>query len=565
MAIASGDRIKPRPGLAPQRVGRLPPLPLRSNDRPTQILGYPEAGHPVPSLTGYDLFRYTAIWLTIGALIEPISGPKRVWLLFPLFVGGVLVAKVMMVDTTLTTAEIAGAALAFCAWSVLAVHVRLGVFVIALLFCGYVIAERLEPFQFGSTSASFSWVPFLGFMSSSPEIGVLSFFQKFFLFGSSIWLLAQAGLRPRLSIAIVAAILFMTSYAEAYLPNRSAEVTDTVMALIIGAVFALIEKDTRRNDSPVKEPQRHPRLTVSKRELAANRPVADPRTGGPSRVNDREPDPAPRANTDAAFREGNRRNRKTLAGLVVAAICFALAAAIAVNYPLVPRVLGIALTLYVLALSHWPSLWLAVIPAVLPALDLTPWTGWTQVGEPDLFVLVTIGILALRAPPRSADFRLNGFSAVVLALSLISYFLSVALGLALPGSEGGSDNPYLRPDNALRLARGFFTALALLPFLRARMRTRGDTMVWFGTGMAAGLTLVAAAVLAERAVFTGLFDFKPDYRVVGTFSSIMTIVVTSVPTSQWRFRFCSSVWFGRVCSPFSRCSVSPSAPDMFWS
>jgi len=138
----------------------------------------------------------------------------------------------------------------------------------------------------------------------------------------------------------------------------------------------------------------------------------------------------------------------------------------------------------------------------------------------DLFVLVTIGILVLRAPPRSADFRLSGFPAVVLALSLISYFLSVALGLALPGPEGGSDNPYLRPDNALRLAKGFFTALALLPFLRARMRTRGDTMVWFGTGMAAGLTLVAAAVLAERAVFTGLFDFKPDYRVVGTFSSM---------------------------------------------
>ena len=124
----------------------------------TDLHKYWDALKPVilhPSLTGYDLFRYTAIWLTIGALIEPISGPKRVRLLFPLFVGGVLVAKVMMVDTTLTTAEIAGAALAFFAWSVLAVHVRLRVSVIALLFCGYVIAERLEPFQFGSTSASF--------------------------------------------------------------------------------------------------------------------------------------------------------------------------------------------------------------------------------------------------------------------------------------------------------------------------------------------------------------------------------------------------------------------------
>jgi VanZ family protein len=489
----------------------------------TDVHKYWDALKPVilhPSLTGYDLFRYTAIWLTIGALIEAICGPRRVWLLFPLFVGLVFGAKVMMVDTTLTTAEIAGAGLALCTWSVLAVQVRLRASVIALLFCGYVIAERLEPFQFGSTAAPFTWVPFLGFMSSSPEMGVLSFFQKFFLFGSSIWLLAQAGLRLRLSIAIIAGILFMTSYAEAYLPNRSAEVTDTVMALIIGAVFALIEKDTRSNNSPVKEPQRGPRLIDSRREPGANRPVADPTTIGPSRVNDREAVLAPLANTDAAFREGNRTNLATLARLVVAAICFALAAAIAVNYPLVPWVLGMALMLYVLALWHWPSLWLAVIPAVLPALDFTPWTGWTQIGEPDLFVLVTIGILALRVPPRSADFRLDGFPAVVLALSLISYLLSVALGLALPGPEGGSDNPYLRPDNALRLAKGFFTGLALLPFLRERMRTRDDTMVWFGTGMAAGLTLVAAAVFAERAVFTGLFDFKPDYHVVGTFSSM---------------------------------------------
>ena len=348
-----------------------------------------------PSLTGYDLFRYTAIWLTIGALIEAISGPKRVWLLFPLFVGVVLVAKVMMVDTTLTTAEIAGAGLAFCVLGVLAFHARLRVALIALLFFGYVIAERLEPFHFGGTAGAFSWVPFLSFMSSSPEIGVLSFFQKFFLFGSSIWLIAQAGLRLGSSMVVVAAILFITSYAEAYLPNRSAEITDTVMALIIGAIFALIDTKTRRNDAD-KEPQRGPRLTVSGREPVADGSVANSRTIGPSRVNDGERDLAPRASTDAPFRESNQSRRKTLAGLAAATICFALAAAIAVNYPLVPWVLGIALPLYGLALWRWPSLWLAVIPAMLPAVDLTPWTGWTLVGEPDLFVLVTIGSLALR-------------------------------------------------------------------------------------------------------------------------------------------------------------------------
>jgi O-antigen ligase len=108
----------------------------------------------------------------------------------------------------------------------------------------------------------------------------------------------------------------------------------------------------------------------------------------------------------------------------------------------------------------------------------------------------------------------------MLVLSLISYVLSLALGFALPGPEGGSDNPYLRPDNALRLAKGFFMALALLPFLRARMRTQGDTMVWFGAGMVTGLALVAATVLIERALFVGILDFTTDYRVVGTFSSM---------------------------------------------
>ena len=108
----------------------------------------------------------------------------------------------------------------------------------------------------------------------------------------------------------------------------------------------------------------------------------------------------------------------------------------------------------------------------------------------------------------------------MVVLALISYLLSGALGLALPGPEGGSDNVYLRPDNALRLAKGFFTALALLPFLRARMRIHGDAIVLLGTGMAAGLALVTAAVLAERALFTGIFDFTADYRVVGTFSGM---------------------------------------------
>jgi len=105
-----------------------------------------------PTLTGHDLLRHTAVWIAIGSLIETIAGPKRTWLLFPLFIGFVLAAEVAMVHSTLTMAEIVGAGLAVGGWGVLAFDARLRNIVIALLFGGYVIAERLEPFQFGASA-----------------------------------------------------------------------------------------------------------------------------------------------------------------------------------------------------------------------------------------------------------------------------------------------------------------------------------------------------------------------------------------------------------------------------
>ncbi len=110
----------------------------------------PVVFHPRPS--GYDLFRYSAIWLTVGSLIESIGGRRRGWLLFPLFIAAILAAKVLIVSKTLISAEIGGAAIALAAWLLLAVSVglRIRATATALLFSAYIVAERLEPFQFSA-------------------------------------------------------------------------------------------------------------------------------------------------------------------------------------------------------------------------------------------------------------------------------------------------------------------------------------------------------------------------------------------------------------------------------
>ncbi len=205
-----------------------------------------------PSLTAYDLFRYTAIWLTTSALIEAIVGTRRSWVLFPLFVGCVLVGKVMLVDTSLSMAEVSGAALAIIGTGLLAFNTSVRTTAIALAFCSYVVADRLEPFQFGVIARPFVWTPFLGFMSGDLRIDILSFLEKFFLYGGAIWLLTRTGLRLRTATLLTAAALFATSQAERFLPGRSAEVTDAIMALIIGVIFALIGNEPSNRRDRVK-------------------------------------------------------------------------------------------------------------------------------------------------------------------------------------------------------------------------------------------------------------------------------------------------------------------------
>jgi hypothetical protein len=154
----------------------------------------------------------------------------------------VLGAKVLIVGKAVSAAEIAGAVVALAVWLLLAAGVgaRFRAPLTALPFAAYIIAERLAPFQFTAYRRAFSWVPFRSFLHGSLELNIMSFLEKAFLYGALIWLLGKSGLGTRVSTILVAILLFATSWAETRLPGRSAEITDALMALLIGAVIVVL-------------------------------------------------------------------------------------------------------------------------------------------------------------------------------------------------------------------------------------------------------------------------------------------------------------------------------------
>jgi VanZ family protein len=207
--------------------------------------------------------------------------------------------------------------------------------------------------------------------------------------------------------------------------------------------------------------------------------------------------------------------------LIAAAACAIGAGLLVAAYPLGTKYAAAAVAVWVAVLLWRPSLWLVLLPAIVPSVDLALWSGWLVTSEADIAVLATLAVLLLRDPPAWSDLAPRGAARVALLLALLACLVGVVRAYTAPFSvPGGSDNPYLEPLNALRLAKPFIAALALLPFLLARHRVHGDVVQRFGWGMLAGLAIVGLAAIGERAAFVGVLDEHSDYRIVATFSSM---------------------------------------------
>lgn len=205
----------------------------------------PVVHHPKPS--AYDTARYAVTWLVVAALAAAVIDASRArWLMVPaiLFVLG---AQIVIMNNRIGSAELVGAAIAVPCW-LLVSHLdrRPQACVLAMALAGLVAAERLLPFDWLAVPHSFGWIPFQSFLHGSMALNTQSFLEKFFLYGSLVWLLTRATARPGVAGGLVALMLFATSLLQTHLPNRSAELTDALLAVIITGLFALIDAAFRK-------------------------------------------------------------------------------------------------------------------------------------------------------------------------------------------------------------------------------------------------------------------------------------------------------------------------------
>lgn len=192
-------------------------------------------------------------WMAAGNLLQVAAlRPARRWLAFSL---GLIPFQLFILDRQPVLAAFAGAvagAACFALFQPMRKAHRFAYWqATAWAFLAVIVFRGLSPFHFTSTAAPFEWIPFSGFLNMNWQSGIQVIAEKFFWYGTAIWLMRRSGLRAVTATVLVAAVLLGIEFAQTHLPGHVAEITDPLWAIFTSAAMAVLARNPKlRNPSP---------------------------------------------------------------------------------------------------------------------------------------------------------------------------------------------------------------------------------------------------------------------------------------------------------------------------
>jgi VanZ family protein len=190
--------------------------------------------------SGLEVLACAAEGLALGILLEAILGRGNARTTLAWFLLAIP-ARLLMMGRTLELSDLVGAAAAFALWSLLPGG-TLGRYRAGAAFAlATLLLRGCAPFHFAAARAAFWWRPFTASMGFDWLSSALVLMRKLFDYGSAVWLLHMARLRP--ATLLVTLLLAGIEVAQMWLPGRTPESTDPLLALMLGFVLWRLEKN----------------------------------------------------------------------------------------------------------------------------------------------------------------------------------------------------------------------------------------------------------------------------------------------------------------------------------
>lgn len=230
---------------------------------------------------------------------------------------------------------------------------------------------------------------------------------------------------------------------------------------------------------------------------------------------------------------------------------------LAVHHPLWPWGAGSILLISVLSAALRSGWWLAILPASLPFLNLSPWTGWHVFEEFDILVLGFLAGAYIRQARHHYKDRgyitrriepVGGAFEALLTWLRAGMLCSLALSLIVGVQDAGGWQfdwfaGYLEPLNSVRIFKASALSFLFIPLIRQEITDNYQSARrLLSAGILMGLTGSVLVLLWERIAFPGLLDFSAPYRTVALFwemhlggAAIDAYLVLTAPFVLWVF------------------------------
>ncbi len=194
------------------------------------------------SVSPIEIWANCAEWFAIGLVLDAIFTHMRTaWLALAMVC---VPAQLAIASRLLTVPEIAGALLALALWHFVGAESRPRW--CAWLLASAILLGQLEPFYFLAVPQPFSWIPFQAALLSNRALAPAILIRKAFDYGALVWALRYTGLRFIWAGLAVAAALAATEAIQTYLPGRTPEITDPVLALLMMLILRVVGRSATK-------------------------------------------------------------------------------------------------------------------------------------------------------------------------------------------------------------------------------------------------------------------------------------------------------------------------------
>ncbi len=110
----------------------------------------------------------------------------------------------------------------------------------------FLILSGLAPYHFQNHPNAFSWTPLEATFISDRFDALRILIGKVTLYGSGVWLLRANGLRTVTAGTFMAIFLALIEFAQRWLPGRTPELTDPLIAVAMAVAFSALDASQRK-------------------------------------------------------------------------------------------------------------------------------------------------------------------------------------------------------------------------------------------------------------------------------------------------------------------------------